>query len=87
MATITAPTDGRPQFSFLDLAISNHLFGGPSLDQVQQIAGDRYILPNAWPQPQAASGGGGFSSAVAASPAQETTKPRSAGQALWPHLP
>jgi hypothetical protein len=85
MATITAPTDGRPQFSFLDLALSNYAFGRPSLDEVQQIGPDRYILPNSWPTPRAS--GGGFSSSVAASQAAPDTKPRTPGQALWPNLP
>jgi hypothetical protein len=85
MPTITVPQDGRPQFSFLDLAISNYALGRPSLNEVQQIGPDRYILPNAWPAPK--PGVGGFSSAVAASVAPETTKPRSPGHALWPNLP
>ena len=85
MPTITVPQDGRPQFSFLDLALSNYTRGRPSLDEVQQIGPDRYILPNAWPAPKPSVGG--FSSAVTASQAAPDTKPRSAAQALWPNLP
>ena len=85
MPTITVPQDGRPQFSFLDLALANYAFGRPSLDEVQQIGPDRYILPNAWPAPKPSVGG--FSSAVAASMSVPATKPRTPGQALWPNLP
>jgi hypothetical protein len=85
MASVTAPVDGRPQFSFMGLAVANHVYGWPSLAEVQQIGPDRYILPNAWPTPRAS--GGGFSSAVAATQAAPEAKPRTPGQALWPNLP
>jgi hypothetical protein len=85
MPTMTVPTDGRPQFSFLDLALSNYVFGRPSLADVRQIGPDRFILPNAWPAPRAS--GGGFSSAVASTQAAPETKPRTAASALWPNLP
>jgi hypothetical protein len=84
---ISVPQDGRPQFSFVGLALANYAFGRPSLDEVQQIGPDRYILPNAWPTPKAPAPSSNLSSAVAASVAPAETKPRSAGQALWPHLP
>jgi hypothetical protein len=84
MATITAPTDPRPQFTTVGLALAHAFGGGPSLDQFQQIGPDRYILPNAWPTPKAS--GEGFSSAVAASQAAPEVKPRTAASALWPHL-
>jgi hypothetical protein len=87
MPTITVPQDGRPQFSFLDLALSNYTRGRPSLDEVQQIGPDRYILPNAWPAPKPSVGG--FSSAVAASQAVPDAGPKSsmAARAIWPNLP
>jgi len=51
MASVTAPVDGRPQFSFMGLAVANAVYGRQSLADVQQIGPDRYILPNAWPTP------------------------------------
>ena len=86
MPTMTVPTDGRPQFSFLEHAVSNNAFGRPSLDEVQQIAPDRYILPNSWRRPRPSGGGGGFSSAVAASQPVPDAAPKSAAHALWPNL-
>jgi hypothetical protein len=38
------PIDPRPQFSFVDLAVANAVHGGPSLDQVEQVGEDRYVL-------------------------------------------
>jgi hypothetical protein len=81
---ISVPQDGRPQFSFASLALSNYLYGRPSLDEVQQIGPDRYILPNAWP-PQPATNSN-FSSSVAASTSAPEPKPRTAASALWPNL-
>ena len=81
---ISVPQDGRPQFSFVGLALSNYLYGRPSLDEVQQIGPDRYILPNAWPKPPTTNSN--FSSAVAASQVAPEAKPRSAASALWPNL-
>jgi len=81
---ISVPRDGRPQFSFMGLALANYAFGRPSLDEVQQIGPDRYILPNAWPKPPTTNSN--FSSAVAASQAAPEAKPRSAASALWPNL-
>jgi hypothetical protein len=86
LATLTAPWDGRPQFSFLDLAVSNYAFGRPSLDEVQQIGPDRYILPNAWPAPRPSVGG--FSSSPAASQTAPEVAPKSSpgARAVWPNL-
>jgi hypothetical protein len=58
---------------------------GRARDEFEQIGPDRYVLANSWPAPKPSPGG--FSGAVAASQAAPETKPRSAGQALWPHLP
>jgi hypothetical protein len=68
------------------LALSNYLSGRPSLDEVQQIGPDRYILPNAWPKQPATDSN--FSSAVAASPSVPEAAPKSspAARSLWPHL-
>jgi hypothetical protein len=83
MAMITAPVDGRPQFTTVGLALSS-VTGGPGLADVQQIAPDRYILPNAWPKPRPTPG---FSGAIAASAAATETKPMTPAKALWPNLP
>jgi len=45
MATITAPTDPRPQFSLAAIAVASHCFGGRPSAEVQQIGPDRW-----WPQ-------------------------------------
>jgi hypothetical protein len=82
MATVIAPQDGRPQYTFAGLAVSNAAFGRPTLAEVQQIGPDRYILPNAWPAPKASN----FSSSVAAS-AVEPEAPKSPAARLWPNLP
>jgi hypothetical protein len=88
MATVTAPTDGRPQFSMADLAVASYLLGHQSLPDVQQIlpGTDRYVLPNSWPTPKPTPTNS-FSSAVAASQAApEAPKSSAAARALWPAL-
>jgi hypothetical protein len=50
MPTMTVPTDPRPQFTTLGLALTQAFGGGPSLDQFQQIGPDRYIIAGYWPQ-------------------------------------
>jgi hypothetical protein len=90
MPTMMVPTDPRPQFTTIGLALAHAFGGGPSMDQVQQILPntDLYIQPNSWPKPRPSglSGGGGFSGLAASQAAPETT-PRTAAQALWPNLP
>jgi hypothetical protein len=82
---ISVPRDGRPQFSFVGLALSNYLYGRPTLDEVQQIGPDRYILPNAWPKPPTTNSN--FSSAVAASTSTPEPRKSSPGaRSLWPDL-
>jgi hypothetical protein len=83
MARLNVPQDGRPQFTTVGLALSS-VTGGPGLDDVQRIAPDRYILPNAWPK---AAPTPGFSGAIAASAAATETKPMTPAKALWPNLP
>jgi hypothetical protein len=82
----TVPKDGRPQFSFLDLAVANYLHGRPSLDEVQQIGPDRYILPNAWPKAPMPSGPAGPVIPSAPSTDQEAPQSAPAGRAIWPNL-
>jgi hypothetical protein len=76
------PVDGRRQYSLTDVAV-NVGMGRPG--RFEQIGPDRYVLANSWPtprpQPMATSG--------APSPieAPAPNRPKTAGQALWPHLP
>jgi hypothetical protein len=89
MATMTVPTDPRPQFTMVDLALAHAFGGGPSLDQFQQIGPDRYILANSWPTPTPTNkGGGGFSPAVSAEaqPQPEPSRSAAGALALWPNL-
>jgi hypothetical protein len=89
MANMSVPIDGRPQFSFLDLALNNVQGRGPTLDQVQQIGADRYIQPNAWPKPKPSpTTNSGFSGLAASPTPVEVPKGSSkAAKALWPALP
>jgi len=87
MANISVPVDGRVQFSFATAAMANHSLGRMPWDGIEQVGPDRYVLANSWPMSRP-SGGGGFSSSVAASVAPaDTTKPRTAASAPWPNLP
>ena len=88
MATMTVPTDGRPQFDPSTVMISNALAGRWLTAGVETVTpGGKYILRNSWPPAPRASGGG-FSSAVAAAQAAPDGGPRSgaAARAVWPNL-
>jgi hypothetical protein len=82
----TVPVDGRAQYSFATVAIANASLGRMPWAGVEQVGPDRYVVAGSWPTPKPTPANS-FSSAVAASSAPETTKPRSPGRALWPHLP
>jgi hypothetical protein len=78
------PIDGRPQFSLADVAVNVGL-GRARFDGFEQIAPDRYVVAGSWPTPRPSPPTSGAPSPlVASSPAP---KPKSPGQALWPHLP
>jgi hypothetical protein len=84
VATVTAPWDGRMQFSFADAAIANHSLGRMPLAGVEQVGPDRYVVAGSWPTPKPTPTFG-FSSLTASQAAPET-KPRTAAAALWPNL-
>jgi hypothetical protein len=83
MATVTAPWDGRFQFTGAEAAIASASVGlWPP--PVEQVGPDRYVVRGSWPTPKPTPT---FSSAVAASTSAPEAKPRSPGHALWPNLP
>jgi hypothetical protein len=90
MASMTAPTDPRPQFTTLGLALTQAFGGGPSLDQFQQIGPDRYIL-NSWPRasakgPVTSTTSRDFSPLVAQVPVEAGSKSSPQARAVWPNL-
>jgi hypothetical protein len=85
MATVTAPRDGRAQYSLADVAVANVSLGRWPFAGVEQVGPDRYVVAGSWPTP-APTPTNSFSSSAAASPAP-AAKPRSPASALWPHLP
>jgi hypothetical protein len=81
---ISVPRDGRLQFSFATAAVANASLGRMPLAGMEQVGPDAYVVRGSWPTPKPTPT---FSSAVAASSRAPEAKPRSPGQALWPHLP
>jgi len=78
MASVTAPIDGRPQYSFTTLAIANASLGRPLLAGAEQVGPDRFVLANSWPKPRP-------------TPISQITGETAAGfsgltSALWPNL-
>ena len=87
MATITAPTDPRPQFTTVGLALAHAFGGGPSLDQFQQIGPDRYILAGYWPKtPTRNSFPSNSARTVVESPQPEAPRSSAAARSIWPAL-
>jgi hypothetical protein len=89
VATVTAPWDGRRQYSFVDMAIA-HGVGGMPLESFQQISPSAYVMANSWPQAPPTNrwggGGGGFSSLTASQTAPEAESSSPAARSLWPQL-
>jgi hypothetical protein len=78
----TVPNDGRPQFSFTDIAVANAQRGRVPLTGFEQIGPDRYVVKGSWPTPQPQTTGG------ASFPIEpEPERPKTPAQALWPNLP
>jgi len=93
MATMTVPTDPRPQFDAGTVQMVNLMMGrAPMTDVAFVVPGGKVILANSYPpsRPSGPSGGGGgFSAGLAASQAvPEVAAPRSSAGALalWPNL-
>jgi hypothetical protein len=86
MVTITAPADGRRQYSFTDIAMA-HAVTGVGLGAFQQISPSAYVVRGSWPKPP--TNNSSFSSSVAASvsrgPEAEAVS-GSAARSLWPNL-
>jgi hypothetical protein len=78
----TIPTDGRPQFSGLDVALFNAARGQMPLAGMSQIGPDRYVLAGTFPRPSPTPRA--FSPAVAAT---ADAGPMTPARALWPDLP
>ena len=86
---INVPVDGRMQFEPATVKVTNAVAGRWLTAGVETVTpGGKYILKNSWPPAPRASGGGGFSSAVAATQAAPDAGPRSgaAARAVWPNL-
>ena len=77
----TVPNDGRPQFSFTDIAVANAQRGRVPLTGFEQIGPDRYVLAGSWPVARTVSTGPSFR------PEPEPERPKTPAQALWPNLP
>jgi len=87
MPTMTVPTDPRPQFTTLGLALTQAFGGGPSLDQFQQIGPDRYIIAGYWPQtPTRNSFPSSGKTVVETPPQPEAPRSSAAARAIWPNL-
>ena len=86
MATITAPTDPRPQFTTVGLALAHAFGGGPSLDQFQQIGPDRYILAGYWPQTPTRNSFPSRGPVVETPQPEVTSRSSASARAVWPNL-
>jgi hypothetical protein len=81
---ISVPVDGRAQYSFATVAMTNASLGRMPWAGVEQVGPDRYVVAGSWPTPKPTPT---FSSSTAASRSAPEAKPRSPGHALWPNLP
>jgi hypothetical protein len=86
MPNLTAPVDGRFQFSFADAAVANASLGRMPLAGVEQVGPDRYVVRGSWPTPKPTPTSS-FSSAVAATTSAPAPKSSVAARAVWPNLP
>ena len=87
MATMTVPTDPRPQFSFADLAVASHSLGLRGMPPTEQIGPDRYILAGYWPQtPTRNSFPSSGKTVVETPPQPEAPRSSAAARAIWPNL-
>ena len=88
MPNLTAPIDGRRQYSFADMAVA-HAISGVPLSRFEQVSPTAYVVKNSWPQPPTTNrwDGGGFSGLAASQAVPEEAPRSSAGAlALWPNL-
>ena len=85
MASVTAPVDGRRQYSLAVAAMANYSLGGMPWAGMEQVGPDAYVARNSWPTPPPTPSAAGFSSLAAAS-ATSNAAPKSASAALWPNL-
>ena len=87
MATMTVPTDPRPQFSFADLAVASHSLGLRGMPPTEQIGPDRYILAGYWPKtPTRNSFPSNSARTVVESPQPEAPRSSAAARSIWPAL-
>ena len=82
---ISVPVDGRAQYSFATVAMTNASLGRMPWAGVEQVGPDRYVVAGSWPTPKPTPANS-FSSAVAASTSAPEAAPKSPAHALWPDL-
>jgi hypothetical protein len=86
MATMTVPTDPRPQFSFADLAVASHSLGLRGMPPTEQIGPDRYILAGYWPQTPTRNSFPSRGPVVETPQPEVTSRSSASARAVWPNL-
>jgi hypothetical protein len=88
MATVTAPFDGRKQFTELQIMMGNAMMGGGRmpLEGAEPVGygSGLYTLAGEWPTPAKTNSYGSGQTLPPLEPVQEA--PRTPARALWPNL-